>query len=556
MTYTSASQLETTQLCARKWWLNNVAKLPKIERADSLVFGEALHGCAERYLLGEEPFNDGWSDGLTPQDAVLIRLLISKAIEAGYLERRPGGVTEEEFKIRIDEETTLIGYKDYSTKDRVEDHKTSKSARYLKSAKSLKENIQMMIYAKDLLDKAVARGELIGAITLCHNQYLRDYDDPAVRRVEVEVFPEEINTFWRETILPLIQKQKELARIENPFEIPEPPPSACRAFGGCERLAICSGQETVEEHRKRLTPKPKPMSEIKATNPSDFLAQRAAKAAAAGAPAINPPLPAAPAPAAQAPAAAPPWASPTCPMCSKGKTPGFSSKGTPCRICISVTKGSTEGFSWEANADGTVSWWRGEKVVAQSTPVTAPVADAGAKKVYGADDLYAELKRAGDEAAIVALATKGKQVLGEGTPETALFLAAIEKRLEDLPPEPVAEAVPEVLPVVEPPKVEAPKPPKAEKPKKVEGFTLLVGAAPLRGFEKAVFAEEVLGADYWNDPNVFDRRGKIRTNAPAMAADLAAKGAVIVQRGRDPDVDNLISSLLPLAARVVQGTIQ
>ena len=92
MTYTSASQLETTQLCARKWWLNNVAKLPKIERADSLVFGEALHGCAERYLLGEEPFNDGWSDGLTPQDAVLIRLLISKAIEAGYLERRPGGV--------------------------------------------------------------------------------------------------------------------------------------------------------------------------------------------------------------------------------------------------------------------------------------------------------------------------------------------------------------------------------------------------------------------------------------------------------------------------------
>lgn len=576
MIFLSASQLETVELCPRKSFLKSVAKLPDQPAGDSTLFGTVLHAVAERYLLGSEDlYPDGWdsSEGqrLDPRDAVLIRLLIDKAIEAGYLERRKGGQVEQEFRLQFDAETIIIGYIDYETEDRVEDHKTSKSDRYLKSADGLRKSIQMMIYAYKKLEDAKLKGVVLESVMLCHNQYLRDYDDPRVRRREAEVTRQEILNFWESTIVPLAIRAKNLRTLQSPFDIPDPPKNACRAFGGCAFISICGGQETPEQFKKRLAPKPQTMT-IQPRDPKQYLAERAA---ARGAPSVNPP--AAPAPT-QAPAPAvaattqatnPPWwkSDPPCPVCKAN--PGFSSKGNPCRICIGQTKVSTEGYEWKTEPDGKVTWWKQGQQVAVSQPAVSPtVADTGSKRTYGIDDLYALLAKTAPED-LPALAEKAVALLGEGTEELKTFLASIEAKAgEETPKEPAP------APVTEPPKEERkvfvdpnptviePLPPKTEEPafepapkkgKKLEGFTILIGALPLKGVDKVVFCEEFLNGlgGYWQDPDVWGRRGKVSNTAEKLADKL--RGMTLVQRSNDPDCTNLVTALVPHAKVVLQA---
>lgn len=580
MIYTSASQLETLDLCARKHYFKSVLKLPVMEKKDAAAFGTALHGVAERYLTAKSDlYPEGWDvvEGvrLDPRDSVLIRLLIQKAIDAGYLERRHGMAVEGKFEMKLADDMVLVGYMDHAGKDRVEDHKTSKSTRYFKSPETLKKNIQMMVYAKHLIEEATRRGEKLGVISLVHNQYLRDYNAPEVRRREAEVYPEEAHTFWREVIQPLLQKQREMIEIKNPFDIPDPPPKACNAYGGCPFLSICSRGETVDAYRKRLTINEKPMTEVKPKNPAEFVAERLAKSKAATTTAINPPLPAAapslptqdPPEAVEAPGSVgtPPWSHAGCPLCKKRpKRPGFKDDGTVCRICVTLNNLKLEDiaakFTWEAQEDGTVQWWEGAKPVTIVRPGVAPVEDTGQKKAYGLDDLYAELKAASGFESVMALATKAKGVLGDSSEELKLFLASVETKIEQetVPPEPtpaeVTVAEPAPAPVVEEKPAPTAPAPAAEKPKKLKGFSLLIGCAPMAGWKNVVFAEEILSGipGYWQDPNVWDRRGKVRNMDWLAEVD----GKTIVQRGPDPDIDNLVSTLLPHATFVVQGTIR
>ena len=621
---TSASQLQLLKECERKWWFRYKAKLPELksEKSESSMgFGRVLHACCERYLRGaegEKIFPEGWDFDkelgrrITPVDASLIRKLIPMAIEKGYLERRPGQSVEEETLLPTGDPTVthIIVKKDFATKDRVEDHKNAGDPKWLLGPKKLAESIQMNIYAKDLIHQADQRGELLKVVSLCHNQYIRDPEFPEVRRREVDRTRQQIEDFWNTEILPLVKKQGEISKIENPFEIPDPPVTACNKYGPCPRMSICSGQETVDVYRRRMqliadhkSTTPMSTNNPPPIKPRDLLATlRERGAAAPPAPAaVNPPPPAAtPAPAAAAapavPAAkrpSPPWANPNCPLCGHTKNNGFMSSGKVCRICEGQTQKSSAGYTFHTEADGTIVWQApGAAPVTIEQPAT--VADGGAKKVYGEKDLIDLLKQAKTVEEISPVIEEGRKVLSGASLD--LFFKTVEARMEQLAQPP---ALPPVeLPPVEPPPAptkeepavpfEPPKePPKRPvgRPRKnpaptpsqavadaeakattavpitTKGFVLLLGCTYIRQPDagmKVVTAEDIIEASfpgYWDEENVFQRRDKLRVavRQPEFLAQL--EGTTIIQRSKDDDVRVLMDSLFPFAAIVVQGLI-
>lgn len=571
---TSATQLETLDLCGRKWWLQRKAKMPEAKK-DHFGFGTVLHGCAERSLKGEELFPTNWDIDpdtgvrIDPKDAALIIVLIEKAISMGYLEARHDSRVEEEFELPITDTVTAIGFKDHAAFARVEDHKTSKTVRYFKGAEGLKNSIQMMLYIKDELEKIRKTGQVPpGIFTLVHNQFLRDYEFPEVRRREAEVTPNQIDKYWKDVIVPLAKKQEELNDVKDPFSIPDPPKSACSAFGGCPYMTICSGAEDLLTYKRRIDSINKkdarPAMTVKPVSPSDFLAARGKSAPPAEpAAAINPPAPkvAVVQPPLAVIDAPPPWAAPTCPMCSKKKSPGFSAEtGKPCRICLSMTKVPIGDIEWSSNGDATIVWWdKGKRVAETETP--PPVEDAGEKTVYSLDDLYKQLTKCTDADAVSSLIVEADTVASDD--ELDLFMKAADKKLVEL------ETPPEAAPPAEEPKRPRGRPRKNPAPVQIApvqiapvqiGLVLMVGCTAMKPWpgKTVLFAEEFLSKieGYWANDAVFDRRAKLRNSIETADENffIELRDTIIVQGGRDPDVDNLISSLTPYAF-VIRGTI-
>ena len=279
----SATQIETHAACRRKWWLDNVRKLPVLQKTPQ-TFGDALHGVCERYLKADdlgrdasgnsvELFPKDWhivrsrydgkpSGTITPIEQDLIRKLIAKAIDEGILERQPGREIEKQFWLPVLEKEAegvsvqLTGFIDVRYRDRVEDHKTTSSMRWAKSPAALKKSPQMMIYAKVLIEAWKQKGEPPAReIVLRHNVYCKDPDDMRVRKVEATVTPSEVETYWEGTILPAIhdmltlrQNTEKWNQIQDPPDMPEP----CNAYGGCPFRSICGGAETEENYVARI----------------------------------------------------------------------------------------------------------------------------------------------------------------------------------------------------------------------------------------------------------------------------------------------------------------
>jgi predicted RNA-binding Zn-ribbon protein involved in translation (DUF1610 family) len=111
----SATQLETAELCIRKWWLHWVRKLDTT-KTTSQTFGTVLHDVNQRFLKTDnvgrdlktgqpvELFPPGWTKArsrhvdpdtgaegiegeVTPAEADTIQRLVKEAIESGVLER-------------------------------------------------------------------------------------------------------------------------------------------------------------------------------------------------------------------------------------------------------------------------------------------------------------------------------------------------------------------------------------------------------------------------------------------------------------------------------------
>ena len=95
----------------------------------------------------------------------------------------------------------------------------------------------------------------------------------------------------------------------------------------------------------------------------------------------------------------------------------------------------------------------------------------------------------------------------------------------------------------------------------VTGLCLMIGCAPIKsppGWSSVfTFAEDLLTKlvpGYWKDSNAFDRRATIRNILSGK--EVPKLPPYVIQQGRDPDVDNLISALIPHASLVIRGTVQ
>jgi hypothetical protein len=413
----SATQLDTfLTLCKRKWWLNHVRGLPE-PSTGSQVFGTVLHAVCERFYLADalgrgpdgkeiELYPAGWhvappkygnpsegEVGLSEQDQ--IKSLVAAAISSGVLQRRPDLIPEYEFRrqfinrevdgCRVD----LMGVIDVLLPDGIEDHKTTKNMRYAKSPEALRKNIQMIVYAAEVL---CVRSELglpeIERITLRHNVFCKNPDKPEVRKTEAAITVKEVKAHSAE----MLQAAKEMISLRKTanawHECPQPIDiHACNAYGGCAYQRICCGEESEENYEKRLASQtvnryspnvgtdsnhPSTGKETGMTTFAELLAKKKAQnAGQAPAAAPAPPPPAQePAPAVAAPAPAPvaaavpaadgttppPWAIPSCGAC---KGLGFNTQGNPCRICDIKSKASgmaSENFVMEGDGSGNVIW--------------------------------------------------------------------------------------------------------------------------------------------------------------------------------------------------------
>lgn len=403
----SASQLETAEDCLRKWWLQRVAKLPERPKGHPYLLartlGDVLHEVMDRYLsadhLGRGPngkpvnlYPDkrkttaGWLPwtsvvskfgadkgevrSVTPKEAELIQKLVRAAIDQGVIIRAPDGKVESRFDYKLfeteDFHVWITGYRDYiPSRDVVEDHKTCKKnkAPWKKTAKKIHANMQMRVYGKTLLLDAEARGEPLPAeITLCHNQFVKDPNQPVVDKRPVKITREALDTHWTSKVLPLAHKIAKVKKVKRWEDIEEPEADVCNKYGGCPFMRVCSGEWSLDRYRKRIErqsrqvsmPTPKVGCRSKSvTSPTskkgnnmgfmDKLAKKKAKKAALNGDAApapkskeKPKADPKPTPKKEEPIRGrvvgdvPPWANPECRGCSGT---GFSSSGKPCRIC-------------------------------------------------------------------------------------------------------------------------------------------------------------------------------------------------------------------------------
>lgn len=540
----SSSQIDTFELCMRKWWLSKRMKLP---RADKPYFhyGTGVHTINERWLKADdsgrdengepvELFPEGWEfvyddDGVlrhiySEEEQKRIRWQVEKAIENGTLERKPGRQIEHKFSIPVgDTGVVLIGYIDllHVAQHEVQDHKTAKNRRYATTKGKLeKGNRQLLIYAKALLEILRAgMGADPTEITVRHNVFLKEMKEPYP--VETTYSVERIEAQW-EKVIEVTREMMTVSKIQSLADIEEPDEGACHAYGGCDFLSICGRRETIAKYRKRVNhinaTRVKQLQAQKAGDPTmgafdGILAAKAnndtpkteTPAAAANPPAAEKPAKPAAAPAETAAEARrmAPWADPECPACEENDVGGFSSKGKVCRICESTMEqrkvadehrpaafDTTEPFSWA------------EKKPVETAPPAAPEAEKPAAK------------------------------------------GAVERATE------------------------APPKPKKSAGRAKKSFTLCVGCAPIMmpnangnfvsgdklfAEYREKFCEEKGVESFWHyDP--FARRDAMALAAENVADDLGTK-IVVFTSTHNPDIRAFVEALKPFASTMFQSVI-
>jgi hypothetical protein len=400
----SATQLQTFELCPRKWWFDKVLRLPRLERKQ-FDFGTVLHSVCERFLLADELgidqstnepvdlYPEDWHNDLPPADQDLIKRLISAAITEGVLERKPNRLIEHEFRLPVIPGVQIMGFVDVLYPDSVEDHKTSKATRWFQSAKSLPENLQMLIYGKVCLE----RNPRLERVLLRHNQFCKDPSKPQVRKTEAWATKEQIEDAWENRVIATAHRMVEIKQAEygSWMDTPEPDytKGPCNAYGGCEFTPICTKRESTKTYQIRIdrankrsvkysqmtTPptreRSNTMGVMDKLNAKKAAAQTAANQPApveakvkAPAPAPAPAPKPAPAPVeakASAPelpegASLPPWVDPERRIMSINNGLGFKDNGKPCKVHAMQGKRAglpqPEDFDIATEGDGTAFW--------------------------------------------------------------------------------------------------------------------------------------------------------------------------------------------------------
>lgn len=635
----SASATDTfMNICPRKWWLQKVRKL-KTKAMKQHNFGMVLHEVIERWLEADElgndytgkPVNlypDAWEmpeskygevvTAINSDEAILIRSLVSKAIDEGVLIRHPEVQAEKPINfVPVGDygglKVKATGSVDISAPGLIEDNKTSKSTRWLKSAKGLAEDVQMLFYA--YLDQIKSNPGHPPTIILAHNQFVKDPAKPTVRKTSVEVTSKKIINFWNTKIAPAFE---EMVRIRMKarcvFDIPEPSnPRACEAYGGCEFAQICEGRITendfernylesleqqqstqkpqlrkenttmsifdnISKNKGNAKPKPKPLKkeepkekpEAKATEEPQAkggIFGGIGKKKASTSP-DNPksevktkePEADKPVKAKKAQQKIAPWYNEQCPACAENPILGFNTKMQPCRICDVKnrnTKGvpSTE-FEITVADDGTITW----------EPETEAAAEAMEAKESGDSVKPVEVKAVEEKTETV----QNVEDNNEETTETQEQQEEVEEcKTENTKEEGFEEGTQESSDQgsEDPPEEQKKAPtrkPATKGRKKSEQVMLFINCAPVKGMTTisalALFQDicqeiaNALGEEQYFALNVFERRDAMEQNIDVIVEErLLGKRVVAEMVCTSLDDYNLfVRSLIPRADIVVK----
>jgi hypothetical protein len=313
----SASQVKTAHLCMRKWWFEKQAKVTPGAKYHFHI-GKVLHAYLERFQLRQPQEPVDWGVGLQPGHAEWIRKRLDLALEKGIIRTVPR-TTHIEYQLSALIGRDLVDHRGMpllgrarattsATGDRlalppthfhdphgifhtdlpipadafklgyftgfmdgldldpitpgVFDHKTAKSKKYAKNAKTLAQDDQMLAYAAVLF----ALMPSVAYAYLQHNIFLKDEevpDDKAVYSVRSGVQVAAVAESWKhiittaERMVPMrlipvgIGPQRANAFDQVPCAIQEhglqrAKRIACEAFGGCPYKPICHGYKRVD----------------------------------------------------------------------------------------------------------------------------------------------------------------------------------------------------------------------------------------------------------------------------------------------------------------------
>jgi len=592
----SASQMLTAELSFRKWFFEKILRLP-YRRKGHFGFGSVLASCLERYLNAgpDDRLPDGTVVDLYPEsyevhefgrptgkyerwdaqlekpqtEGPLIKELVAEAIEKSFLLRTGDRWVEWEIpQVTFVEDVRIMGFGDlaYPADAAIWDHKSTKNFRYNLSKPKMKKNIQLVLYAKVMLERFRTEGTPVPPIfTLGHLYYLKDGGVPygeRVKRKYVKITPDEIDARFEE-IMAHSRQMHRYSKVETDQweQVPCSGEECARAYGGCPYLTICGGEETLGQYIKRLDTldSMRRLAKIETPSPEENMAtaqslvdriktgdlrKPPAVPAPAAAPAVDPALGTTPIP--------PPWAQTSCPSCSGS---GWNPQGEPCNICVGLSKFDlttitiTGPKSWEG--DGADPTPEAPAPEAAPAPAVAPEPSAPARTAAKGKMSLASLLGKPKASSAPAPAPES-----EAAAVTALAHNPDGDPLPDPPPVTVITTDPAAKP--------SPgrgRPPGSKN--KTRGFILCIGCTVQgpKGLDLTVvldkagaqLAEGTAAADGYYSMNPWDRRDMIARRIDAIIEEHIPNGAVVFLAARNPDLDALASALSPKAVHVIHS---
>ncbi len=227
----SASQLETADMCLRKWAFDKIDRIPREEK-ESTILGSEVHDHLERYLKDAVPIDTKIRSGK----------IAYTALDHIPIPKQPGMQVEEWF-VRKRGEVTYWGKKDAQLKEGdskyrgpvVYDHKTSGSFSWAKSEEDLVEGIQSGMYAWDVMEETGATEAQL------RWTYMRTKGKAISLPVITNISREDAEAVMRR-VDGISDEMVQLLKVLEKGEAIEAPAnfSVCEAYGGCSYKHLCN----------------------------------------------------------------------------------------------------------------------------------------------------------------------------------------------------------------------------------------------------------------------------------------------------------------------------